>query len=895
MVLTKMMQKADWLKIKEIFSQTLGLPAADREAILAGQHDFVRSEVRELLASHEKAENFIAAPVAVEFGFQGNTLVGARIGSYKLLEIIGTGGMGTVFRAEKADFGKNFAVKLIKRGMDTDAVISRFQLERQILGRLEHPNIARLLDGGTTADGLPYFVMEYVEGVSITHFCDRHQFDIKERLELFRQICSAVQYAHQNLIVHRDLKPSNILVTKDGMPKLLDFGIAKLLNPAGFEPTVTQARMLTPEYASPEQLNGLPITTTSDVFSLGVVLYELLSGQRPFQSNSRDYQEIVKQILTDEPARPSSVVSRSLQMAETVTSENEGQRTKDKGQTANPKSKIQNPKSLRGDLDNIVLKALRKEPERRYQSAQELSEDIRRHLAGLPVAATADRTFYRFSKFVTRHRQGVFAGLLMTMIILSVSGFAVWQGIVATRERQKAEKRLTEIRSVARSLMNETNDSLAKIPGNVTVQKALAEKSVALLDSLASEETNDTVLLTELAESYTKLANIQIWSFREFERAIENLEKSEAIYQKILQKNPHNAEIRHKIYIAQMRHIEALHNTNRREEMFQIGWAAVENRQAMIKIEPENPSNYANLAAMYGWFGDKNLLFGRRTEAVENYRKGVEIIEQAIEKQTPKNTSPEARAEFARLHFIKGWLTNGAGEPEKAIEIFRSSAEIAKQVFIENAAVVGNFRRVVSNFEDIAVIYEKQNDFQAAMDAYLTAVNLVDEGLKRREIPEYGNLLYSKCFYTVFAGKMAARLGKKSEARQYFSEGEEFCRQNIKQDENDAGSIFESQPYFFEIADFYVASGEKEKAVEQLIDLSKKLQNVLDKNRSDLIAAFSFAETFEKIGDIDRGKSREFYKRSVKIWRDYGAENLLVPEETDKMKRVAEKFEKLEE
>ena len=293
-------------------------------------------------------------------------------------------------------------------------------------------------------------------------------------------------------------------------------------------------------------------------------------------------------------------------------------------------------------------------------------------------------------------------GTLTAVILFTVSGFAVWQGIAADRERQKSEKRLTEIRNVAKSLMNETNDSLAKIPGNVAVQKALAEKSVALLDSLANEETNDAALLTELAESYTKLASIQLWSFREFEKTIENLEKSETIYQKILQKTPNDVEIRRKIYAAQMRHIEALHNTNRREEMFQIGVASVENRQAIIALEPENPSNYANLAAMYGWFGDKNLLFGRKNEAVENYRKGIEIIEQAIEKQSLKINSPEAKAEFARLHFIKGWLTNGAGESEKAVEIFRKSSEIAKQVFAENAAVVGNFRRVVGSFEEIA-------------------------------------------------------------------------------------------------------------------------------------------------------------------------------------------------
>ncbi len=881
------MQRSEWLKIKETFYQALDLPAIEREKFLATQNDLVRSEVSELLASHEKAEGFIADTAVVEFGLDRETLVGERIGGYKLLEMIGAGGMGKVFRAEKEDVGKNFAVKLIKRGMDTEAVLRRFIQERQILSRLEHPNIARLLDGGTTNDGLPFFVMEYVEGLPVTRFCDRHQLDTKERLKLFRQICSAVAYAHQNLIVHRDLKPSNILVTEGGIPKLLDFGIAKLLDPEGLEDTATQARMFTPEYASPEQLNGLPITTASDVYSLGVILYELLSGQRPFKSDKKSYQEIVKLILTEEPMRPSSIVSSQWPVV--------GNTSKNKNETK--KSEIRNPKSeirnLKGDLDNIILKSLRKEPDRRYNSVQEFSEDIRRHLTGLPVTATADTFFYRFSKFVQRHRQGMVVGSLTAIIILTVSGFGVWQGIAANRERQKAEKRVTEIRDVAKSLMNETNASLAKIPGNVAVQKALAEKSVALLDSLASGETIDAALMKELAESYTKLADIQIRSFREFDKAIENLEKSGAIYRRILQNDPTNADVRRKIYAAQMRHIEALHNTNRREEMFQIGLAAVENRREIIRLEPENPSNYANLAAMHGWFGDKDLLFGRKDEAVVNYRKGVEIIDQAIEKQALINDSAEAKAELARLYFIKGWLTKGTGETAKAVGIFGESSEIAKQIFAENAAVVGNFRRVVGSFEEIALIYEKRNDFQSALAAYLTARNLVDEGLKKREIPEYGDLLYFKCFYTVFAGKMSAKLGKKEEARKYFTEGQALCWQNIKQDENDSGNIFESQPYFFEIADFYVASNEKEKAIGQLVELSGKLQNVLDKNRTDLTAAFSLAETFEKIGDIDGGKSRAFFEKSVKIWRDYSAENVLLPEELEKLNQVTAKLEKL--
>ncbi|MBA2339616.1 MAG: serine/threonine protein kinase, partial [Pyrinomonadaceae bacterium] len=247
-------------------------------------------------------------------------MLGERVGTYEIVREIGQGGMGAVYLGERADhlFDKQVAIKIVKRGMDTDFVLRRFARERQVLAALDHPNIAKLLDGGVTEVGLPYFVMEYVEGASINQYCDAHKLTIAERLELFRHICSAVSYAHQNLIVHRDIKPSNILVTEDGTPKLLDFGIAKLLNPplsAGtIDQTGTFMRLMTPEYASPEQVRGLPITTASDVYSLGVLLYELLTGHRPYRLKSRAPEEIASAVCEQEPERPSTAISRVVEV-----------------------------------------------------------------------------------------------------------------------------------------------------------------------------------------------------------------------------------------------------------------------------------------------------------------------------------------------------------------------------------------------------------------------------------------------------------------------------------------------------------------------------------------------------------------------------------------------------
>ena len=427
------MQDVHWLKIKELFHQTLDLSKDERDRFLATQEPDLRAEIVALIASHEQATDFIDEPAPVVLGFAEDGMIGSFVGDYKIVDLTGKGGMGQVFLAEKKGIDKKFALKLIKRGMDTDAVLDRFVRERQILSQLEHQYIAGLIDVGSTEDGLPYFVMEYVEGMPLTKFCDENKLDLKKRLEIFQKACDAVKYAHANLIVHRDIKPSNILVKDDGTPKLLDFGVAKLLSTDEIDATTAlQSRMLTPEYASPEQLGGMPITTATDVYSLGVVLYELLSGVRPFSSKQNSYRQIADIVLTQEPPRPSSAIDQQA-LAFAYTSENHDRITKDDVPAKRPGFKSVDVRSLRGDLDNIILKALRKEPERRYQSVQEFSDDIRRHLDGLPVTAVADTKLYRIGKFVKRHRAGVFAGGVIILTILAATSLTTWQAIVARR------------------------------------------------------------------------------------------------------------------------------------------------------------------------------------------------------------------------------------------------------------------------------------------------------------------------------------------------------------------------------------------------------------------------------------------------------------------------------
>lgn len=436
-----------WSETDALFQAALDVPAERRASFVArrcGGDEILRRAVEALLEAHDEADSFLERPVEevcrlpwaeVFAAFEGPAAsgtteepadrIGERIGAYRVVRRIGRGGMATVYLAERADglFEQRVALKVIRRGLDTEDVVRRFLAERRILSSLEHPNIARLLDGGTTEDNHPYFVMEHVEGVRITSYCDEREATLEERLRLFADTCRAVQYAHRNLVVHRDLKPANILVTGEGRVMLLDFGIARLLDPAaGGSGTRTGSQPLTPEYASPEQVRGEPITTGSDVYQLGLLLCELLSGRRPYEIRALSPARMEQAISAARPTKPS----------ELVTEESARQRA------ARPKELR---RALQGDLDVIALKALRKEPEERYESVVALIEDIERHRAGLPVRAREPTEWYRLRKFVTRHKLGIAAaGALVLLIALyTVTVRIQADRVAAERDRARVE------------------------------------------------------------------------------------------------------------------------------------------------------------------------------------------------------------------------------------------------------------------------------------------------------------------------------------------------------------------------------------------------------------------------------------------------------------------------
>ncbi|HLM60771.1 MAG TPA: serine/threonine-protein kinase, partial [Pyrinomonadaceae bacterium] len=464
-------------EIAELFAAVSELEPNAQDVFLKEKCDdvFLREEIEELLGSFGKAQKnsfMSASALEIEAEYlteieESDSRINEVIGRYKILEKIGAGGMGAIYLAARTDdFQKRVAVKIVKRGMDSDAILRRFRNERQILANLEHPNVARLIDAGTTADGLPFFVMEYVAGKPVNLYCQEHNLTIEQRLDLFRQICAAVEFAHRKIIVHRDLKPSNILVTEDGVPKLLDFGIAKLLDSSNEDETKTNQRVLTPAYASPEQINGEKIITpATDVYSLGVILYELLTGNRPFPA-TQDGLDKTKRI-NSEPARPSLVLSGEKSF---------GVKTSDENATVGGerKSKSLNAKSLRGNLDNIVLKAMRREPERRYQTAAEFSEDIERHLKNLPVRARPATVSYRVSSFARRNRS------LVTIVAVAVFALTLFAGVSAF-QYLRGQRQLGELQK-----MNENLTAAVASGSSIQARTDLARATVEQLNALSS-------------------------------------------------------------------------------------------------------------------------------------------------------------------------------------------------------------------------------------------------------------------------------------------------------------------------------------------------------------------------------------------------------------------------
>jgi len=643
-----------WREAKRILDEALEVPTGVRPAFIAeacGADEDLRRDVESLAAAAEDGDNILDTPVPVAFAdAPPRSRQGERIGPYELLSEIGRGGMGVVYLARRADdeFQRRVAIKLVSGSLADEVALGRFRSERQISASLDHPHIARLLDGGTTAAGEPYFVMEFVEGEPLLRYCDARELSLRERLRLFQDVCAAVQYAHQNLVVHRDLKPGNILVTAAGEAKLLDFGIAKLLDPGGSvragQDTATLYRMLTPDYASPEQVRGKPVTTTSDVYALGVVLYELVAGRRPYHVENPEPAELLRLVCEEDPEKPSTITGW---------------------------------RELRGDLDAIVMKAMRKEPEKRYASAAALSEDIGRYLEALPVVARRGSTGYRAKKFIRRHRVGAAATAL---VLIALAGGLAANMREARRAREaeaRAERRFKDVRTLANSFLFEFHDAIRDLPGSTPARALIVQRALEYLDSLSEESGGDRALRREVAEAYRRVGDVQGNPFAanlgDLRGAVSSYQKAIALLEPAVQAPGAMDDERATLATCYLVGGGLLLNEGKAAGA--LAWAkkGLALRQALAAEAPDDPVRKMELSQAWQFVAFDATAAGKPDEAAAAREAQAVILQERL------RAAPEDRAVRRSLGqnlFLSGDATTNSGDLAGALSKYREAERI---------------------------------------------------------------------------------------------------------------------------------------------------------------------------------------------------------------------------
>jgi serine/threonine protein kinase len=678
---------------------------------------------------------------------------GRLIGHYRLRERIGEGGMGEVYLAEREDqFRQRVAVKLIRPGMANPEVVRRFVIERQTLAALNHPHIVRLVDGGATEDGLPYLVVDYVEGIPIDRYCDQHKLSISQRLQLFIETCTAVHHAHQSLVVHCDLKPSNILVTAEGSPMLLDFGIAKLLDPGSMgisaQAALTRQRAFTPDYASPEQLRGEPVTTATDIYALGVVLYELLTGHSPYRATSGSLADWVRSVCEQDAEPPSTVIRRVIETpadegtpAVTLTPE-----TVSQSREGDPQSLH---RRLRGDLDAIVLKALRKDPHERYGSVDQLAEDIRRHLAGRPVLARRNTTAYVTRKYLQRHKLAVAAAVVLLLTLAAGLASTLWESHVAAR-------RFEDVRRLAHTFLFDVHDSIQDLPGSTPARALIAKTGTEYLDRLAADSRGDPSLQLDLAEGYDKIGdvegNVAGSNLGKPLEAIESYRKALAISQSVLARHPSDRKARQVVAQSHEGLGLLLAFQGKASEGLEHFHEAMKLRQALSASDPQNVELRIDLNRAYEDEGDilggaRGINLGRTEEARAAYEKALALIPDvppghpsALRARRAKAVLLMKLADIERAADIADSLKKYASSLETADALLAADPNSTRARNLVTAllnklafskAGTGDLKGALLDFQrasdlDFAAVNADPNNEKARSDLVVTLKNLAD-------------------------------------------------------------------------------------------------------------------------------------------------------------------------
>ncbi len=731
-----------WQRLKALFSEAQSLTPDERPGFLegaCGDDRELRSDLESLLGAEQIAGAFLEIPaVEVLLGdvqASAPSPLGRRFGAYRVLSEIGRGGMGVVYRAVRDDdaFHKEVALKLLHTDLESEFFEERFRRERRILASLEHPNIASLLDAGADETGRLYCVMELVEGSPIDIHCRERGLGIAARIELVRTACHAVALAHSRLVVHCDLKPANHLVTADGTLKLLDFGIAKLVAPDPTEaaPAATATGWwMTPEYASPEQIRGEPVTTATDVYALGVMLYELLTGRRPYDLGSRSVQEMLRAICEQELTRPSQAVMRPLptdpeELA--VISSPAGP----------PDANLRRlRRNLGGDLDTIVLRAMAKDPARRYGSVVQLSEDLRRHLAGLPIRARPDRLAYRARKFLGRHRTASTATLLAFVSLCGGLVATVQQARVARTERAVAERRFDEVRRLAGTFVFEIEERVAALPGSTPVRKRIVEVGLEYLERLEREAGDDAALLAELAGAFERIAAIQGG-----------------------------------VGVANLGDVEGAIASQQR---------AIALREAIVRADSAGLEARLSLARSHGTLGDLLGALGDRGGQGQEYDAAL-VLRRAAAVGAPDD--PRVRRAVASSLWDSAQLRTDEGDYVGALVGFEESLAIYRSLGEEPTATDGDRRNLALACKKVGAVRSVVGDLDGALDI-LAAALAIDEALLAAS-PGHPERMLDVSFDHGDLGYVLLQLGRARQAAAHYEQAVDLRRAVSEADPED--------------------------------------------------------------------------------------------------------------
>lgn len=920
---------ARWRQAKEIFLDALEIAETDRDKFLAercGTDSALKREVELLIEAHFESESFIENPafkISSVFENSNRNQQERIFGNYRIIREIGVGGMGAVYLAERADgeFSRQVAVKIVRQNFADKELISRFKRERQILASLDHPFIAKLLDGGVSGDGTPFLAMEYVDGEPLTAFAAAHNLSVEDRLRLFIKICSAVADAHRNLVVHRDLKPSNIFVTQDGTPKLLDFGLAKLIDEslnANDAQTLTAFRAMTPAYASPEQLRGESITTSSDIYSLGVVLYELLTGNRPFHFKNKNLNEMIDVVCKDEPLRPSEAVTLRTLSRETGRAEdNEKRRKADRethrqvetitGEGESSTSTLSPPpipllpfssSRLKGDLDNIVLTAMMKEPARRYPTVEKFTEDIERHLAGLPIRARPNTLSYRAGKFIRRNFWGAAAGLLILLTLIGGIAATLWQAHQANQQRARAENHFNDVRRLANSVLFEINPKIENLSGATEAREIIVKRALEYLDALASEAGNDADLQRELAAAYEKVGDVQgnpgQPNLGDMKGALISYQKAQTLRQNLVEANSLKSDLNDDLA------------TNYEKTGYLLWWSddtagavdlfekALVIRRKLLQDNPESVAYRTGLASLLMTYGDVPAWDKDTANALEKFDEAMAILKKLIA-ENPNDT--QLQLFLGRCYFRTGNAENFAGDYENALKNLVQSETIFQNLVAKDPNDYyfrrGLWQTKFRQCESYLFKPDKVKAVETCPQLIDLANNLVVKDSKDKLIKHD---LASSYYYT---GEAFAAFKEYEKAILNYQKASEITSEMTAQ-------FPDNTEYQRSLATYDIGTSESQlkiKQIPQALENAQKaeaiLERIMNEDTENKMPQLDLATVYNQYGDIyvetkDKPKAREWFNKTLVLLRELEAQNSLTTDEKRMFPEIEGKLKKLE-